>query len=244
MEGNKAVLKTFKILEVIAKHTEGVTLTQIVKETHLPKSTVFDILEALYQEDAVFYKDYYRKTYVIGGKLFGIGQSYINHSNFINIGSPLVDDFSNKYNVLCYLCKKADNRMVYVYSHSPEGCKLKDHAVGSNFPLNTSLSGKAYLAYVKGEEKDLITESIGKEEIDRLEPQLNKIRQIGYACGVDKDFPAIHKCAVPVFNFERRVTGVISFYQLRSDDIPQKQIDEFIEIANIISTKQGYIKEN
>ena len=83
MAANKAVIKALKILELISKSEEGLTLSEIYKEAEMPKATTYDILQALYMEDAVYYKNEILKTYVIGSKLFTIGQSYMKNSNFI-----------------------------------------------------------------------------------------------------------------------------------------------------------------
>ena len=53
-------------LDLISKSPDGLTLSEIYKELDLPKATVYDILQALYQEDAVYYKNEIQKTYVIG----------------------------------------------------------------------------------------------------------------------------------------------------------------------------------
>lgn len=245
MEGNRAVLKTFKILEVIANHKNGVTLSEIVRETKLPKSTVFDILEALYEEDAIFYKDFYRKTYVIGGKLFGIGQSYIQQSNFISIGSPLLIEFAQKYHANCYLCKRIKGRVVYVYSYSPEEYKLNPHPVGSNYKLYESLPGRVFLSYVQKEEKEEAFEEIPEHAIDKVLKSSASIKAKGFALERDTEFEVIYKIAVPVFNFENKIVGVAGFSQLRSNSEGLDElVEEFINIGKYISKKQGYNKED
>ena len=44
MSANKSVVKALKILELISKHQEGITLSEIYKELDMPKATVYDIL--------------------------------------------------------------------------------------------------------------------------------------------------------------------------------------------------------
>ena len=66
-------LKMFKSISSV--------LSEIYKELDMPKATVYDILQALYAEDAVYYKNEIAKTYVIGSKIFAIGQAYTKNSN-------------------------------------------------------------------------------------------------------------------------------------------------------------------
>ena len=97
MAQNKAVIKALKILEFISKSKDGVTLSEIAHELDMPKATTFDILKALYQEDAIYYKNEKTKTYAIGSKMFTIGEKYTKNSNFIEFSQELLKDFGNKY---------------------------------------------------------------------------------------------------------------------------------------------------
>lgn len=241
MDGNKAVVKTLKILEIIARHPNGITLSGISKETKLPKSTIFDILEALYKADAVFYKDFNRKTYVIGARLYAIGQNYMQQSNFISISSTYLEQFSTRYNLICYGCKLINNRVVYVYNYSPEHYKLTTHANGSSYPLRNSIAGKIFMAFMPTEELDVILEDLNETEKANYIKKLNDIKNDEYVLGRDVDYKSIYKCAIPVFNFENKVVAAIAFTQLRESEAGLKeQIEDFKRIAQAISQKQGY----
>lgn len=241
MDGNKAVAKTLRILEIISRHPNGITLSGISKETKLPKSTVFDILEALYKADAVFYKDFNRKTYVIGARLYAIGQNYMQQSNFISISSAYLEKFSSRYNLICYGCKLINNRVVYVYNCAPEHYMLTTHTNGSSYPLRNSIAGKIFMAYMKEEELEPVLEDLNEVEKANYIKKLNEIRNEGYVLGRDNDYKSIYKCAVPVFNFENKVVAVITFTQLRESNAGiNEQIEDFKQIAQAISQKQGY----
>lgn len=241
MAGNKAVGKTLKILEVISKHPEGISLSGIAKETKYPKSTVFDILEALYEADAIFYKDYVRKTYVIGAKLYAIGQNYMSQSNFISISSQPLQEFSRKYNLICYGCKMINKQVVYVYNTHPDNYKLNPHPVGSSYPLEKSMIGKVFLAFMNKVEFEETTEDYDKNKKEEVQKEGQEITNRGYVTGYDRDFKSIFKCAIPVFNFENKVVAAIAFVQLRENNVGlDEQIENFIKIAQLISYKQGY----
>lgn len=57
MNDNKSVDRILRILELISKNPNGITLSQISRELGIPKSTAFDFLQALYKADAVYFKD-------------------------------------------------------------------------------------------------------------------------------------------------------------------------------------------
>ena len=73
MKDNRTVSRILQILELIAKHDEGLTLGQIYRMLDIPKATVYDFLQTLYRADAIYYKDLRLKNYVIGSKMFAIG---------------------------------------------------------------------------------------------------------------------------------------------------------------------------
>ena len=48
MKENRSVSRILAILELIAKHDEGLTLGQIYRILEIPKATVYDFLQTLY----------------------------------------------------------------------------------------------------------------------------------------------------------------------------------------------------
>ncbi len=92
----------------------------------------------------VFYKDFNRKTYVIGARLYAIGQNYMQQSNFINIASNYLEEFSRKFNLIAYGCKLISNRVVYVYNVAPDNYKLSTHTNGYSYQLRSSIVGKVF----------------------------------------------------------------------------------------------------
>ena len=76
MKENRSVNRILAILELIAKHDEGLTLGQIFRMLEIPNATAYDILQTLYKADAIYYKDPRLKNYVIGSKMFAIGSVY------------------------------------------------------------------------------------------------------------------------------------------------------------------------
>mgnify|MGYP001769625095 CR=1 FL=1 len=47
MKDNRTVSRILQILELIAKHDEGLTLGQIYRMLDIPKATVYDFLQTL-----------------------------------------------------------------------------------------------------------------------------------------------------------------------------------------------------
>jgi DNA-binding IclR family transcriptional regulator len=168
MAANKTVIKTLRILELISKSPEGITLAEIYRELNLPKASVYDILQSLYNEDAVYYKNETTKTYVIGSKLFSIGQAYTKNSNFIAFASPMLKDFANEFGVTTFCCKRLGTKVTYVYKYESNKARLTTDDIGTQLPLHKSVSGLALLAFMSKEKQAEILEEILQKEFGNL----------------------------------------------------------------------------
>lgn len=253
MSANKSVIKALKILELISKSSEGLTLSEIYKELDIPKATVYDILQALYAEDAVYYKNEIMKTYVIGSKLFSISQAYTKNSNFISFASPALVEFANKYNVATFACKRLGTKVTYVYKYESTKVRLNTLDIGVQTPLHESIPGLAFLAYLYDEKaKDLLNRILNKEfngvkttEYIELLNKIQKHKDKGYIIDNGLTDPFVCELAVPVYNFEGKMTGAIYATRLvmdeKTDDM-NTYISDFVKIAQNISLKQGYQK--
>jgi DNA-binding IclR family transcriptional regulator len=255
MAANKAVIKTLKILELISKSDEGLTLSEIYREADIPKATAYDILQALYSEDAVYYENEILKTYVVGSKLFTIGQSYIKNSNFISYASPLLKDFATKYKVTTFACKRLGTKVTYVYKYESNKVRLLTSEIGTQLPLYQSVAGLAFLAFLPKDKSEELLERIltkdfyGKEteEYQAIVARVKEYRTQKYIYDNGSIDRYICELAVPVYNFENKVTGVISatrlIFESESETEDEKEyVGEFLKIAETISHKQGYKK--
>lgn len=250
MATNKSVIKTLKILELIAKSPNGITLSEICKELEMPKATAYDILQALYQEDAVYYKNEILKTYVIGSKLFTLGQSYTKNSNFISFASPLLKEFAEKYEASTFACKRLGTKVTYVYKYESSKMRLSSVDIGTQISLYKTVPGICFLTFLPKEKSEELQERIlnkefkGKktQEYKEIKTEIQKFIDLGYVIDNGESDPLVCDLAAPVLNFEKKVTGVIYATKLIVPGTfkAEEFIKDFLEIAKKISIKQGY----
>jgi DNA-binding IclR family transcriptional regulator len=252
MAANKTVIKTLRILELISKSPEGITLAEIYRELNLPKASVYDILQSLYNEDAVYYKNETTKTYVIGSKLFSIGQAYTKNSNFIAFASPMLKDFANEFGVTTFCCKRLGTKVTYVYKYESNKARLTTDDIGTQLPLHKSVSGLALLAFMSKEKQAEILEEILQKEFGNLRSEayqkmvaeLDKYKSDGHVFKNGTMDPFTCELAIPVYNFENKAVGAIAstrlVFQKGSDAEIREYIEKFKQIAENISFKQGH----
>lgn len=241
MAFSKTVEKTLRILELISNSPEGITLSNIYRTLDLPKATVYDILQTLYKEDAIYYKDPYLKTYVIGSKIFAISQAYTKNSHLINFSKEKLKELSNAYGLTCFANKKVENAGVIIYKYEPQNAKIATSDVGTTFEFTSNVVGKTFIAYMSPEKQEKILKEC--ENPVSLINELKEIRNNKYAIdnGVEKSYMCSY--AVPVYNFENKVVGVLSASRVIENETEkdiQEEIKALVNVAEYVSLKQGY----
>lgn len=245
----KTVEKTLMILELISNSPDGITLSQIYKQLNMPKATVYDILQTLYSYDAIYYNDPNLKTYVIGSKMFAISQAYTKNSHLINYSKEKLIEHSNKYGLTVAAHKRVEGRSVVIYQYEPQNATINSSGVGESSPLFATPEGKVFLAFLDETTYEKILND-AKETLHYTEKELNdileeveKIKKDGYIIdnGQSKGYMCVY--AIPVFNFENKMVGVLS--ALRAKDTETKkdvkmQMSSLLEIGDYVSKKQGY----
>lgn len=231
MKKNRSVERVLQILELIAKHDEGLTLGQIYRMLKIPKATAYDVLQTLYQFDAIYYKDPHLKNYVIGSKMFAIGSVYTKNSSFIEAGIYELKEFANKYNTTAFVTKKIEEKVVYVAKY--QGTQTQYNAyqqIGTVvYDLENDPCGMAYLLF------DVKDPKIIEKHKDAY--------QNGYYEAYSNGNVEIQAVSVPVYNFENRVCGVLMTVDFleKNEDTYNEMVQELVRIARITSKRLGYM---
>lgn len=233
MKDNRSVNRILAILDLISKHDEGLTLGQIYRMLDLPKATVYDFLQTLYKSDAIYYKDPRIKNYVIGSRMFAIGSVYTKNSNFIEAAQYDLKDFANRHGRTVFITKRINDKIVYVYKYQPGNSKIvTPEEIGSvSRDFENGPIGKCYAAF----DKKVLNVNL---------PNFQEIRKDRHVFSSLSDTSHICTLAVPVWNFENRVCGVIVASDLANGGSGREEIaGEFIHISERISRKLGYLGE-
>jgi IclR family KDG regulon transcriptional repressor len=230
MKDNRSVSRILQILELIAKHDEGLTLGQIYRMLDIPKATVYDFLQTLYKADAIYYKDPRLKNYVIGSKMFAIGSVYTKNSNLIDASQYELKEFSEKYGRTVFITKRINDKIIYVFKHQPSNSKIvTPEEIGTaSRDFENGPIGKCYAVFDK---------KIRNFQITSFE-QIKKDRFVFSSLD---DNSHICTLATPVWNFENRVVGVLVASDLALEGTNRDVIaKDFVIIAEKISRKLGY----
>lgn len=231
MKENRTVSRVLAILELIAKHPEGLTLGEIYRELDIPKATAYDFLQTLYKADAIYYKDPRLKNYVIGSKMFGIGSVYTKNSNLIEAAQFDLKEFADKHGRTMFITKRINEKVVYVFKYQPSSSKIiTPQEIGTaTRDFESDAVGKCYAVF-------------DKKMLNKDLPDFDKIKKHRYVFSNNHNANHICTIAVPVWNFENRVCGVLAASSLQEDYGDCKnQGKELVAIAERISRKLGYL---
>jgi DNA-binding IclR family transcriptional regulator len=251
MKINNSTKKTIEILELISKNPEGLTLNEIASQLDLPKSSVFDILATLKTMDIIKYADERIKNYVIGTKLFIIGNSYIENDDLINSSRKLIKDLGDKLGRTIFIGQESHSKILYLYKYEPDNAIITTANIGSTINMYNSALGKAILAFREDANKLISNFKFKKytkntiTNPDDLKEELEKVKKFGYAIDNREVEDHLSCVGAPIFNHKGEVIAAISASGLYTENIDIDYISRNLsETATMISEKMGYNKKN
>ncbi len=243
------VQKTVDVLAHLSRNAHGMTLTEISEALSIPKTTVFDILKTLKENDFVHIMNLKRKTYGIGAQSYAIGMTYLKTSNLFMIAQPYLIELADKYQKTTFISKRHGDEFTFVYKYESPFSKVVTANTGDKKPLHCTSIGKCFLAFDPDAE-DLI-ETIPllphtKYTIlnrDELKENIEKIKELGYSYESRESQEHMACLAAPIYNYANSMVGTISMsglYQEKEDLNPQGL--ELKKLAQVISTQLGYVE--
>lgn len=251
---NNSVLRAIKILECISKEKNGLSITEISKMFDIPKSSVFDIVHTLHNEDFLELTNQNLRTYTLGLRVFQLGSAYMNNMHLSTVARPFLEALRDKSNETVYMATEHKGSIVYLeklLGNSPISSSCN---VGAINDMHTSGLGKALLASYP-EEKVRRFVGSGNLKIktvntiktfDALLKELESIRERGYALDRSEDVDYICCVAAPIFDKKGDAIASISISSLSVLWTAEKEkyfSELVVEAAQNISKLFGYSGE-
>lgn len=249
---NNTVLKSIDILELISNSEKSLTVTEISNILKIPKTTVFNIIAAFLNKEIVEIDCLSKKNYKLGIKSYELGVNYLNKLDLYKLSAIYLKDLSAKTNQTAFLCKKINNKVVYIDKVEPNTIIRTSVSPGQELDLFISSPGRAILSTYKDEDlknylKDI---SITKETKNTITDKTLLIKKLkeAYENGFyisDCEYEENIFCmSAPIFDHTQKAIGAIGISTI-SSNINSQIISEsstfLVEISKKISLKLGYI---
>ncbi len=234
------------MLELLSKHSDGLSLNEIVEFMEIPKSSCFDILHTLVNASMVESTGRDGKVYRIGVRSFIIGNQYMENKKVVDIAKTHIEKIGNKYAKSVFLAEDNLGHVVYVYKYQPKiSTVVASCTIGTtNDYYNTAL-GKCMLAF-RDDCLRLIDQYALENKISNKTKFIDEIVEIRKKKYVYSDQEHQHKLfctAVPIFDHKGSVTTALSISGLFDSSRCPDETRDLQEAASEISQEIGYTGE-
>jgi len=142
-----ALTNGFRILEAVTTEGDGLTFSEIVDATGVPKASVHRLLRELIGLSALTFDETSRR-YLGGLLLAGIGASVTANYDVRRIARPHLEALHSQTGNVATLGIRDGEKGIYLDKIEPAGFVIRLHSeIGKSFPLHCTAMGKVLLAH-------------------------------------------------------------------------------------------------
>lgn len=202
-----ALDRALTILELLAKHPEGMRMREIAEKLELPPNSVFRITGVL-EERGYLSREGEDMRYRLSRKLLALGYAAIGEDKLLEHSLDVMQQLRDDTEETVLIGVRADL----------EGIVLEQVAAtqpvkflvdpGTRFPLHTSAPGKVFAAFMKPAEREALLKRIAFKRYTpntldsraKFEVALEEVTQKGYAIDRSEEIEGLHCVGAPIFN--------------------------------------------
>jgi DNA-binding IclR family transcriptional regulator len=208
--------KVLRILELLDRPPVGLQLKDIARLADLNKSTAHRFLKHLEAEGYLFRDD--SGAYLIGPRLVRFGTGAANQAMLSRISRPVLEQLWNTTGETVNLATLVGSEILYVdVMESLHTFRLVSQ-IGSRRPLACTSLGKAMLAAMPPEQRELLIPTLNFESatsrsitsVARLRKDLAQIAQLGYALDDEEAVSGARCVGAAILDANGKVAGAIS----------------------------------
>ena len=212
-----ALTNGFRIVESVTATKPGLTFSQIVAATGLPKASVHRLLKELVDLSALTFDDTSRR-YAGGLLLAGLGASVTANYDVRRTARPHLEALHEISGGVATLGIRDGEKGIYIDKIEPTSLGIRLHSeIGKSFPLHCTAMGKVLLAFsdaatigkvtrrkLKAYTANTITD--GK----KLRDELNAVVSQGYAVDREEITRGLICVAAPIRGIDGKVEAAMS----------------------------------
>ncbi len=239
----QSVDRAAALLKAIADSAQPPTVIELANATGLNRSTAWRLLATL-DAHGLVERDPVSQRYSVGYAILRIAASG-EHDAIVRRARPVLEQLAVETGEAVNLALAKGLHLVYVDQVDPPQI-LAPNWLGRHVPLHATSSGKAFLAYLDGGERDgLLGERLERftkttiTDRRRLEAELADARRDGYAVSVGELEESLYGASAPVLSEQGRPLAVISVWG------PDRRVPEarLAAIGELTMAAAGRIRE-
>lgn len=231
----QSIERTFKILEVLAKNPEGLSLQALSEKTDLPSSTVHRLLHTLYALGYTEWRKSNSSPYKLTLRLFEYGCYSLENRGFVQRAHPFLKRLSEELKVSASIFF-ANGQTVVCAMQYTQSSVSSGPSLGECIPMHCCAAGKCILSlYSPRELRQYLDNSSTavytpktKAAAENLEADLKIIRNQGWAL-VDEEYKMGEACvAVPMKDKNNIPAGAMGIHFI-SGQYSRERIGQWID---------------
>ncbi|XOB63764.1 IclR family transcriptional regulator [Campylobacterota bacterium DY0563] len=209
---NKSFSKGLQVLKEIMSSNKPLTANVLCQKLEIDKSTMSRLVTTLMKEDFIEYKGD-SKEIVLSDILRKIVYKD-DREKIVEKTSALLDEIFYLTDEASYLGILDNNATLYLnqIDKSNRVIKTRD-SIGLHAPLHSNAFGKVLMAFSNDINISSLTltkfTSNTITNIDKLEKQLEEVKENGYAIGDEEHEFGLKSVAVPYFNKQNKFIGAV-----------------------------------
>ncbi len=243
--------KFVRLLKSFTMEAPRHSISELSKETGIPRTTVYRILTALTQGE-LLEKVYNSNKYKVGTELYFIGSLYLSTTDFIKIAEPVIkvlNDLTGEVTNISIL-DGSGNQIIVTKEESKHSLSLGTH-IGFTSPAYAHAVGKALLSELTEVELDKLypdeaLKPLTKKTITtktELKRELEQIRKTSVAFNRGEAFDGAEGVASPMRNASGQIIAAmtIAVPSVRLNDDKRERFATLIRLgAGLVNYKLGY----
>lgn len=214
--GVQSLERAFALLEAVAGHADGVTLSDLAREVGLHTSTAFHLARTLVNLGYAR-QDAGTKRYHLGRMAFALASASRDEIELVSIATPVLERMARETGESSHLALYAGNEVAIVARTSGAGAFQLQPRHGTLRPGHATAVGKVLLAALDAGTLDAYLARHGQPALTdrtitdraRLDEELAGIRSAGIAYDDGEYDPEVRCLAMPVRDFSGRVVAAI-----------------------------------
>lgn len=200
------VVKALQVLDYVTRQGHMVSLTDIVHELKLPKTTVFRYLQTLSATDFLEH-DVSHDRYGVGGKFRALARVDHKLNGLRELAQPEMRHLMETFRETVNLAVLSQSEIVYIDMLDPLRPMRAQARVGHRHPAHSTSLGKAILAFLPEAEAPVLKETALRQmtiktltDAAKLRRQGEDVRRRGYAVEVGENEDGLMCIGVPILN--------------------------------------------
>jgi IclR family acetate operon transcriptional repressor len=212
-DGLRAVERTVAVLQALADSPPGASLTELVRTTGIPTTTLHRMLTLL--RGTALVRETADGRYALAAGTVTLARSYLDGLDLRQEALQVMRPLSVRTGETCHLGVLALVHVVYIEKvDSPSPVRMHSR-VGQTNPALTTAIGRAMLAHSPAPVVDEVVEAgarLSAAPADRaaVDALLARVRADGYACDLQENEAGICCVAAPVFDHAGHVVAGLS----------------------------------